>query len=115
MPEDVEYLHCVQAALDTGGLRYQVLDTSGAIREWLSWPLELPPSAGWTHLAGENQAAPPEPGGVWGERGAAREPVAKLVAWRFGGVSARADAGGGVGGAVGRGALRLAGALECRA
>lgn len=40
-------LHCVQAALDSGGLRYQVLDTSGAITAWLEWPLHLPPSEGW--------------------------------------------------------------------
>ncbi len=29
MPEEIEYLHCVQAALDGRGLRYQVLDTEG--------------------------------------------------------------------------------------
>ena len=39
MPKETEYLHCVQAALDTTGLRYQVLDTAGQVREWLSWPL----------------------------------------------------------------------------
>jgi hypothetical protein len=44
MPEGVEYLHCVQIALDAGGLRYQVLDVEGRVREKLSWP--LPPSAG---------------------------------------------------------------------
>jgi hypothetical protein len=41
MPEGIEYLHCVQAALDDGGLRYQVLDVDGAVREQLSWPLQL--------------------------------------------------------------------------
>ena len=41
MPEGVEYLHCVQAALDEEGLRYQVLDADGAIRERLEWPLGL--------------------------------------------------------------------------
>jgi hypothetical protein len=39
MPEGVEYLHCLQAALDENGLRYQVLDTDGAVRERLSWPI----------------------------------------------------------------------------
>ena len=39
MPEGVEYLHCVQAALDDAGLRYQVLDESGRRREQLAWPL----------------------------------------------------------------------------
>jgi hypothetical protein len=39
MPEGVEYLHCVQAALDAEGLRYQVLDSEGIVRERLTWPL----------------------------------------------------------------------------
>ena len=38
MPEGVEYLHCVQAALDEQGLRYQVLDIDGVVRESLEWP-----------------------------------------------------------------------------
>ncbi len=50
MPEEVEYLHCVQVACDSDGLRYQVLDTSGEIRESLSWPPLLPASTGWSHL-----------------------------------------------------------------
>jgi len=37
MPEGVEYLHCVQVALDAMGIRYQVLDTKGAVREALDW------------------------------------------------------------------------------
>lgn len=47
MPADTEYLHCIQGALDAQGLRYQVLDTTGKIREWLTWPLRLPPSGTW--------------------------------------------------------------------
>ena len=42
MPEEIEYLHCVQAALDNTGLRYQVLDDVGTIREWLQWPMPVP-------------------------------------------------------------------------
>ncbi|SEP43129.1 hypothetical protein SAMN04487843_1198 [Methylobacterium sp. ap11] len=38
MPDGVEYLHCIQAALDRDGLRYQVLDTDGIARERLRWP-----------------------------------------------------------------------------
>jgi hypothetical protein len=38
MPEGIEYLHCVQMALDANGLRYQVLDIDGHVREHLSWP-----------------------------------------------------------------------------
>jgi hypothetical protein len=71
MPEGIEYLHCVQAALDSQGLRYQVLDTAGRVREWLEWPLVLPPSDGWVELAeGES-------GALVHESGAARD--AKLV------------------------------------
>lgn len=57
MPEGVEYLHCVQAALDARGLRYQVLDTSGRVREWLKWPLEIPPSTTWEQFEGGAQKA----------------------------------------------------------
>src|SRR5262249_34070994 len=44
MPEEVEYLHCVQMTLDATGLRYQVLDAHGEVREKLDWPF-----AGWRH------------------------------------------------------------------
>jgi hypothetical protein len=57
MPPEHEYLHCVQAALDGDGLRYQVLDITGVVREWLAWPLILPPAAEWCALSsGENRA-----------------------------------------------------------
>jgi hypothetical protein len=80
MPEGIEYLHCVQAALDAGGLRYQVLDTSGQIREWLAWPLALPPSETWMPLPpGDNDA--PMRGDVGGDA-----TQSQLVAWRFAGV-----------------------------
>jgi Calcineurin-like phosphoesterase len=42
MPEGIEYLHCVQMALDAEGLRYQVLDVDGGVRETLSWPISHP-------------------------------------------------------------------------
>ena len=38
MPEETEYLHCVQIAVDDAGLRYQVIDDSGEVRERLEWP-----------------------------------------------------------------------------
>ncbi|MCY4071769.1 MAG: metallophosphoesterase [Chloroflexi bacterium] len=47
MPADDEYLHIVQAALDDVGLRYQVLDRAGQVREWLFWPWLLPSSQSW--------------------------------------------------------------------
>ncbi|OWU85201.1 hypothetical protein ATO6_09200 [Oceanicola sp. 22II-s10i] len=56
MPEGIEYLHAVQVALDAGGMRYQVLDTEGAVRERLAWPLAGPD--GWTPLVEGAQAAP---------------------------------------------------------
>jgi len=40
MPEGIEYLHCVQMALEKNGLRYQVLDIEGHVREQLSWPVK---------------------------------------------------------------------------
>jgi hypothetical protein len=45
-----EYLHCVQMVVDREGLRYQVLDTQGVIREWLAWPPNLPPAHGWSEV-----------------------------------------------------------------
>jgi len=57
MPEGVEYLHCVQAALDEQGLRYQVLDTDGIVRERIEWPIAAPASDRWMLLPrGETQA-----------------------------------------------------------
>jgi hypothetical protein len=50
MPGLTEYLHAVQIAVDSGGLRYQVLDLDGAAREALSWPPRLPRSDGWPVL-----------------------------------------------------------------
>jgi len=47
MPDGVEYLHALQAVLDDGGLRYQVLDTDGKVREWLAWNWDIPPSDTW--------------------------------------------------------------------
>ena len=59
MPEGVEYLHAVQAALDAQGLRYQVFDADGHVREHLSWPVALPPVEKWQALtearAGEDK------------------------------------------------------------
>lgn len=54
MPEGVEYLHAVQAALDAQGLRYQVFDAEGHVRERLSWPLAVPPVEQWQALEAVN-------------------------------------------------------------
>jgi len=42
----------VQAAVDARGLRWQVLDTEGRVRESLDWPLALPPSEAWPDFGG---------------------------------------------------------------
>lgn len=46
IPPD-EYLHFTQCAIDREGLRYQTVDNTGQVRESLSWPLRLQPSAQW--------------------------------------------------------------------
>lgn len=86
MPPESEYLHAMQLALDPAGLRYQVLDDAGLLREWLSWPPTLPPSDTWlpTTAAG----GPASPAG-W----AAAPGRAGLLAWRFSGVCAAGDDG----------------------
>jgi len=87
MPAETEYLHAVQAAVDDSGLRYQVIDPAGEVRERLSWPPRLPPGAGWTALQAGAQTAPfqgqPPPGS--GE--------APLIAWRFAGRTGAGPAG----------------------
>ena len=45
MPEGIEYLHCVQMALDAKGLRCQALDIDGLVRERLAWPADLQTTA----------------------------------------------------------------------
>ena len=81
MPEGIEYLHCLQAALDGHGLRYQVLDPAGQVREGLTWPFELPSSATWARWeSGAAEAAPAVT--PW-----------QLRAWRFSGVCAPAISG----------------------
>jgi hypothetical protein len=79
MPEEIEYLHCVQAALDGDGLRYQVLDTAGQVREWLDWPFALPPATTWTPLP--DGASPSPVAGVQSDT-----TTAQIVALRFRGV-----------------------------
>ncbi len=82
MPAEAEYLHCVQAALDAQGLRYQVIDAAGQVRERLTWPPELPSSTTWQALgAGEQAARVPDLG------------AAGLTGWRISGRAGKAAAG----------------------
>jgi hypothetical protein len=78
MPEGIEYLHCVQAALDSKALRYQVIDINGCVREQLSWPIILPSSNQWHSLPTGTCAAL-----VTGKPGASR-----VVGLRFSGRAA---------------------------
>src|SRR5262249_22063700 len=80
MPAEHEYLHCVQGALDGQGLRYQVLDSAGHLREWLAWPILLPAAAKWQSLACGALGAPISAR----ER---RAGVARVVAWQFSGTT----------------------------
>lgn len=57
MPDEIEYLHLVQGAIDGHGLRYQVLDDEGLRREALRWPMQLPAAEQWRALPkGESSA-----------------------------------------------------------
>lgn len=47
MPAETEGTHAVQVALDRQGLRYQVLNTEGRVRESLVWPFLPPEDASW--------------------------------------------------------------------
>lgn len=58
MPEGIEYLHFVQMALDETGMRYQVLDAEGRMRESLSWPPSPVSRDAWTDLSEGPQPAP---------------------------------------------------------
>lgn len=75
IPEEIEYLHAVQAALDADGLRYQVLDDTGVVRESLDWPPKLSPSRGWQQLASHQSAL---------ELPDEENPI---IAWRFSGIT----------------------------
>ena len=86
MPEGIEYLHCVQMALDRIGLRYQVLDTSRQGREWLSCP---PRHTIHSHL---DSIGGPRPDRAVEQRPGGGATLAQFVAWRFEGTS---PAGGG--------------------
>ncbi len=50
MPEEAEYLHCVQASIDETGLRFQVIDTEGNVREQLEWPPSIRHPARWCSI-----------------------------------------------------------------
>src|SRR5262249_15169135 len=63
MPPETEGTHATQLALDRQGLRYQVLDLDGKVRESLVWPFLVPedvsyrPEKAWTAME-SGQAVP---------------------------------------------------------
>lgn len=83
MPEGVEYLHALQAALDADGFRFRVVDDTGAVREALSWPPVLPPAADWPQM---------QPGAV-GRNPVTTGPLdASIRCWRIAGCTAGGSA-----------------------
>jgi hypothetical protein len=67
MPGMTEYYHLIQGALDESGLRYQVLDSNGQVREWLRWPLEMPAVTAWQAIPQMTRPTLPKPAG-WDQR-----------------------------------------------
>lgn len=61
MPGATEYYHLLQGAVDSEGLRYQVLDQTGRPREWLRWPFELPATSSWEPLPDGSMPVLPKP------------------------------------------------------
>jgi hypothetical protein len=82
MPGTTEYLHAVQMAVDAGGLRYQVLDTTGRVRESLAWPFPLSAAANWRSVP-EDDASKMLRAGI--DFQARQEPW--ITAWRFAGTT----------------------------
>ncbi len=58
MPAPAEYHHCVQLAVDELGLRGQVLDTVGTVREQFQWPLPRDGVIEWSFKSEPLAASP---------------------------------------------------------
>jgi len=81
MPGSSEYFHAVQVAVDKRGLRYQVHDPTGRVREQLQWPFDLPPVSRWQPVDDRNAATLLVP----------RDPRREILALRIRGTTAKAD------------------------
>lgn len=81
-------LHCVQAAIDSDGLRYQVLDSSGAIEAWLEWPPQFPSSESWVPFGSSNelQKLPGDTDSTDSDK--------SMVVWCFSGINGPSGNGG---------------------
>ena len=51
--EEVEYHHCVRAAVEPLNIRLRALDLNGTVRESLDWPFNAPPEASWPSVSGK--------------------------------------------------------------
>lgn len=79
MPEEIEYLHLMQTAIDSSGLRYQVLDLNGQLREWLKWPMNLPNSKQWKIVTDNNAN--------FNVKNWMNEKFHSIITWNFSGIS----------------------------
>ena len=59
MPPEWEYLHALRVEVDEAGLRYDVLDTTGAVREQLAWPIPEPAADAWQEIAAQGAERAP--------------------------------------------------------
>ncbi len=84
MPEGIEYLHALQVALDDDSFRYQVLDTEGTVREWLTWDWELLASDTWQPFESNSAQALPVNCLQQVDR-------AQLIVWEFSGQLEQGD------------------------
>jgi len=98
MPGQTEYHHLVQMAVDRAGVRYQVLDDKGTRREWLSWPLSLPPSESWKRFSPDfapySDSIPlriPKDDGSGTPEDSSASGRTSLIIWRFTGEAAEAE------------------------
>jgi hypothetical protein len=55
-PPQTEYHHAVQLAVDSRGLAWQAVDTSGSMREQGSWPLDCPAAKQWSVVEAKGTA-----------------------------------------------------------
>jgi hypothetical protein len=79
MPGPTEYLHTLQFAMDRQGVRWQVLDVDGRVREWLRWPLSLRPADRWQSVPRDQAKGMLTKASVFQDDKGSQS----FVAWRF--------------------------------
>jgi len=81
MPGTTEFLHIVQMALDSSGLRSQVIDTSGRRREGFALPIPELPIRPWDEIGARGNEAL---AGGWNRRNGSDSKTCVAI-WRFSG------------------------------